>query len=123
VLFVRDNDPSIIPDSGEVAAMQTHLEALAPVLATVIAMAPTAVAFEPEIILTPDTPTNRAAVEAQLADLLAATAIPGGSLAPSQISEAISAAAGELYHTLVSPTAPVTTMQHEMLVMGTVTWS
>ncbi|PHM20928.1 MAG: baseplate J protein [Curvibacter sp. PD_MW3] len=123
VRFVRDNDVSPIPDSGEVAAVQAYIDARRPVTAQVTVVAPVAVPLNFSISgLVPDTPTVRAAVEAELADLLLRTAQPGGTILLSHIRAAISAAAGESDYTLVSPTGSVTNTVGNMSTMGTVSW-
>lgn len=123
VRFVRDNDVSPIPDSGEVAAVQAYIDARRPVTAQVTVVAPVAVPLNFSISgLVPDTPTVRAAVEAELADLLLRTAQPGGTILLSHIRAAISAAAGESDYTLVSPTGSVTNTVGNMSTMGAVSW-
>ena len=124
VRFVRDNDDSLIPDTTEVAAVQAHIDALRPVTAQVTVVAPVAVALNFTIGgLDPATSTVRAAVEAELADLILREAVPGGTILLSHIRAAISAAAGENDFTLTSPSANVTRTTGQMTVMGTVTWA
>lgn len=125
VRFVRDNDASPIPDSGEVAAVQAYIEARRPAaVKQLYVVAPVAVPLNFSISgLVPDTPTVRAAVEAELADLLLRTSQPGGTILLSHIRAAISAAAGESDYVLGSPTANVTNTAGSMSTMGTVSWS
>ena len=123
VVFVRDNDSDgPIPSDTEVATVQAYIAPKAPVTATVIAFAPTPVTFNPSIKLTPDTTDVRAAVVANLQQLLATEAVPGGTLALSQINEVISLAPGEISHDMTLPAADVTVRQEEILVWGTPTW-
>jgi len=124
VRFVRDNDVSPIPDSGEVAAVQAYIDVRRPATAKQLyVVAPVAVPLNFSISgLVPDTPTVRAAVEAELADLLLRTAQPGGTILLSHIRAAISAAAGESDYTLVAPTGNVTNTVGSMSTMGTVSW-
>lgn len=123
VRFVRDDDASIIPDAGEVATVQAAIDALRPVTAQVTVVAPVAVPLDFTISgLDPATPTVRAAVEAELADLLLREAVPGGTLLLSHIRAAISAASGENDFTLTAPAANVTNTTGNMSTMGTVTW-
>lgn len=122
VRFVRDDDASPIPDAGEVAAVQAHIDALRPVTAQVTVAAPVAVPLGFTIDLAPDTAAIRAAVEAELRDLLRREAEPGATILISHIREAISLAAGEHDHILVAPAANVTHAVGEMATFGTITW-
>ncbi len=100
--FVRDGDVSIIPDAGEVATVQAHVQALSP--AEVITFAPTAVAYTTSIQLSPFPDTAvEAAVEAELSDMILREATPGDPILFSVANEAISNAEGELDHVLTSP--------------------
>jgi uncharacterized phage protein gp47/JayE len=124
IFFVRDDDtPSIIPDAGEVQAVQDYIDARRPVTATATVVAPidSPLNFNIEL-LTVDTPEIRAAVEAELADLLRRESEPGGTIPLSHINEAISIAAGEYDHDLNSPSADVVATSGQLKTMGTVTW-
>lgn len=122
VRFVRDDDASPIPDAGEVAAVQAYIDALRPVTADLTVVAPVAVPLDFTIAITPDTSAIRAAIEAELRDLLRREAEPGATILISHIREAISLATGENDHTLTVPAADVTHAVGEMAVMGTITW-
>lgn len=122
VRFVRDDDVSFIPDAGEVAAVQAYIDELRPVCANVTVAAPTAVPLALTIALTPDTPTVRAAVTAELTDLLLREASPGGTILLSHLREAISVASGETNHVLSVPSADVTHTSSQIAVLGTITW-
>jgi uncharacterized phage protein gp47/JayE len=123
VRFVRDGDASPIPDVGEVAAVQAKLEEMAPAHATPTAVAPTALDLDPEIEITPDTAELRAAVEAELEDLILRKGEPGGALLLSAIRTAIGSVPGIEDYDLVSPVADVTHTTNQIPVLGTVTWS
>lgn len=71
----------------------------------------------------PNTTVVRAAVQAELEDLLRREGGPEQTVYLSRINEAISTAIGEQYHLLVSPVADVTAAVNEVLIMGTITWS
>ncbi len=104
--FVRDGDgdgSAIIPDAGEVTAVQDHVQAKSP--AEVITFAPTAVDYDTTIQLEPNTSAVQTAVEAELADMLLRDAVPGDPVLNSRTNEAISAAEGETDHVLVSPSS------------------
>ncbi|HEU4708293.1 MAG TPA: baseplate J/gp47 family protein, partial [Methylophilaceae bacterium] len=122
VRFVRDDDASIIPDAGEVTTVQDYIDARRPVTADVTVVAPTAVPLDFTIELTPNTSTVKAAVQAELEDLLKREAEPGGTILLSHIREAISIAAGEENYTMSSPSADVTHSTGEIATMGTITW-
>jgi uncharacterized phage protein gp47/JayE len=124
VRFVRDDDASIIPDAGAVATVQDYIDALRPVTADVTVVAPVAVALDLEISgLSPSNATVKNAIEAEFADLLTREAEPGGTIYLSHLREAISTAAGEFDHVLVSPAANVTHTAGQIAVPGTITWS
>ncbi len=122
VRFVRDNDVGFIPDSTEVAAVQTYIGDRKPVTAAVTVLAPTAVALNMTIALTPNTLAVRTAAEAELIDLLKREAKPGGTILVSKLREAISVAAGESNHVLSAPSADVAHGAGQMPVLGTITW-
>lgn len=127
VRFVRDNDASLLPDAAEVTAVQTYIEALAPVGMQVFVVAPVAAPIAFEIELTPATASVKAAVEASLRDLLIREAEPEGGAGEgivllSHIREAISLAAGETDHVLVAPVADVTPAVGQMATFGGIAW-
>ncbi|MCW5666467.1 MAG: baseplate J/gp47 family protein [Piscinibacter sp.] len=123
VRFVRDDDASIIPDAGEVAAVQAYIAERRPVTANVTVAAPTAVPLNLTIQLVPNTAEVKAAVTAELLDLLRREAQPGGTILISHIREAISVAAGETNHVLTVPSADVTHTAGQIATLGTITWS
>lgn len=123
VRFVRDNDSPIIPDAGEIAAVQAHLEEMRPVTAAVTAAAPTAVPLNFTIALTPNTVAVQQVVQAELANLISREAYPGATLLLSHIREAISIAAGETNHVLTVPAADVAYTASQIGTLGTITWA
>ncbi|MBI1408112.1 MAG: baseplate J protein [Caulobacter sp.] len=123
VTFVLDGLEDVIPASGDLTAVADYIDPLRPVTADVTVFAPTPLALDPEIELTPATDAVKAAVEAELRDLLTRETEPGGTLLISHIREAISIAAGETDHVLVSPAANVVADPEEIVVLGTITWS
>ena len=127
VRFVRDDDASLIPDAAEVAAVQAYIDVLRPVAAHLFVVAPVAAPIAFQIHLVPATASVKAAVEASLRDLLLREAEPEGGLNEgkvliSHIREAISLAAGETDHQLVSPVADVTPAVGEMATFGGIAW-
>ena len=123
VRFVADDDPAgPIPSQTLVDAVAAHIDALRPVTAAVSVVAPTPAPLDLTIRLTPNNPAVQAAVRAEIDDMLRREAVPGGAILLSHINEAISIAAGETDHALVSPTADVTHATGELAVLGTITW-
>jgi uncharacterized phage protein gp47/JayE len=122
VRFVRDDDVSLIPDAGEVTAVQDYINARRPVTADVSVVAPIAVAVDLSIDVVPDTTEVRAAVEAELKDLIQREGAPGTTLLLSHIREAISIAAGEFNYTMSTPSADITHTTGQIPVLGTITW-
>lgn len=126
VAFVRDDDtPSIIPSAGEVADVQAYIDARAPVTADVTVWAPTASPLNFTINLdgASDTAAVKAAIIAELTDLIRREAEPAGTLLLSHIREAISSAAGEEDHVLTTPSSNQTAGAGAIFTMGTVTWT
>lgn len=123
VRFVRDDDVSLIPDAGEVAAVQAYIDARRPIGAAITVSAPTAVALNISITLTPNTAAVRDAVTAELTDLLRREAAPGGTILLSHIREAISTAAGETNSVVTAPTGDVTHTTSQIATLGTVTFA
>jgi len=123
VAFVMDGRVDIIPDAGDVADVQDHIDALRPVTADVTVFAPVADPLAFTIELVTDTVAIRAAVTAELRDLIAREAEPGGTLLISHIREAISIAAGETDHVLTVPSANVTAAAGDITTLGVITWA
>jgi|Deesub1362A_J573_1020465.scaffolds.fasta_scaffold00715_21 uncharacterized phage protein gp47/JayE len=112
-----------IPDQADVDAVAAYIEERRPVTAEVYVFAPEAAPLDFDIRVTPDTSEVRAAVEAELADLIQRESEPEGTILISHIREAISIAAGEHDHTLISPTENVTAGAGKIITMGSITWS
>lgn len=123
LMFVMDDKVgSIIPSGGEVTSVQSHVDQMRPVTAEVTVGAPTPVALNFEIHITPSTAAIKTAIDAELKDLIRRESIPGGTLYLSRIREAISVAEGEFDHVLVTPTTNVVRSFGEITVLGTITW-
>ncbi len=126
VTFVMDDvDGGPLPPPEKVEEMRAWLEAPArkPVGCELYVIAPIP---EPIVFkiagLRPDTPAVRAAVEAELRDLLRREAEPGGYLALSHIREAISRAQGEIDHRLIFPDDDVASGFGKLPVFGGIEW-
>ena len=122
-ILLDDSESGPLPSETEVAAVQAYIDERRPVTADVTVFACVAAPVDFEIALTPDTEAVRAAVQASLAELFLRESEPEGELLISHIREAISLAAGETDHTLVSPTADQAAGAGELLTIGTITWS
>lgn len=122
VRFVRDDDASMIPDAAEVAAVDAYIQARRPVTAEVYVVAPIAKPLNLSIQIEPNTATIRAAIEAELRDMLRREGKPGGTILLSHINEAISIAPGEFDHVIVSPEANTAHAAGEIPVLGGITW-
>jgi uncharacterized phage protein gp47/JayE len=121
VTFVLDEESNVIPNPAKVAEVQAYLDARSP--AEVVVFAPTPIALGTNIDLGDnDTPAIRAAVEAELQDMLRRDAVPGGTIYLSRINEAISVAAGEVSHNLIAPVANKTHGFGELAVYATPTF-
>lgn len=124
VTFAVDDDPSgPVPDSAQVQTVQDYIDSLRPATADVTVFAFGESQIDPDITLTPDTTEVRAAVQANLEDMLKAKAEPGKTITIGEIREAISTAPGETSHVLNSPTVDVTALAGEVVTLGTITWS
>jgi uncharacterized phage protein gp47/JayE len=122
VRFVRDDDASLIPDAGEVATVQAYIDLRRPVTAALAVAAPVAVPIDFTVHAVPDTTDVRAAIAAELADLLLREASPGGTLLLTHIRAAISAATGEIDHGLTVPSANIVSAVGNLSTMGAITW-
>lgn len=122
ITFVFDGRDDIIPNDDDIEIMEDYLDPLRPVTANLIVFAPVADAFDMTLHITPDTPAVRAAVEAEIADMLARDGAPGGTILISRVNEAISLAAGESDHILTTPNANVVAASGHLPVPGAITW-
>lgn len=131
VRFVTDEDDGTVtlPASPLVAAVQAALSEQRPITAEVTAVAPTSLVVNFTIDLTPDTADIRAAVIAELTDLLrreaaphAATGEPTGIIKLSHIRTAIGRAVEPGDYALTVPSADVVPALGQLAVLGTVTW-
>lgn len=123
VSFVLDaQTPSIIPGAPKIAEVQAYIDERRPVTIEAFVSAPATEALNFTIDLTPDTAPVRAAVEAELKDLIKRTTQPGGTIKISHIREAISIAAGETDHVLSAPAGNVTADPGEIFIFGAITW-
>lgn len=128
VRFVLDGEVDIFPGAGAVADVQAALEEQRPITAEVTAEAPTELAVAFTIHVVPDNSGTRAAVAAELADLLVRVAEPGdgagrGTVLLSQIRTAIGVAEGVTDYTMTVPSADVVPATGELSTVGVITWT
>lgn len=115
-------DPTL--DDMTIAAAQAHIEPLAPVAGSDLYLfTATKKVVDFTIDLSPDNESTRAAVRAELLSFLQRDGYPEGTLELSRINEAISIAAGEHSHKLISPAADTPIAKNELAVMGVITWA
>jgi uncharacterized phage protein gp47/JayE len=123
IFFVRDNDTdSIYPTSSEIETVSDYIELKKPVTAKHYVFSPTAYPVDFTINVTPDTEDVRAAVEEELSDVFEREGAPGALIYLSHLDEAISLAAGETNHNLVSPVADVDPCDGFLPTLGTVSY-
>ena len=121
VTFLTDG--GAVPSAGKVTEVQTYIDARRPLTANVTVFAPATQAIAITMTLTPNTAAVRAAVTAALADFFNRVAGPGTTIYRSQLSEAISGAAGETNHVLTVPASDTTVPAGTIATLGTVTFS
>lgn len=122
VLVVNDKTDPIAPSAELLAAVQAAIELVMPITVTLFVEGPELIALDPTIELDTDTPELRAAVTAELVDLLASEDYRDGTLKLSLVNEAISNAPGWDGHTLTSPVADQSYGAKQIPVLGTITW-
>jgi len=132
--FVEDNEVPIIPDASKVQEVQEAVLALQPINADLITFIPNETEMNPQIQLKPNTSDVQDAVTAELNDMLQREAQVrdasdpdkvgqgvqfDGKIALSLINEAISIAAGEEDHVILSPTTDVQPLSGGIVTLGT----
>ena len=113
----------LVPTAPQLALVQAHLNAVAPVTAEVVAIAVSLLGIGPVIQVRPDTAQVRAAVTAAFQLFMAVEPGIGGVLEISRLSQAISSASGEYAHTLVSPAANIALGPLVLGVASNITWA
>ena len=121
VTFLTDDSDDPIPSQLEVAAVQAHIDGLRPVSVKqflVFATAPEAI--DVTVLISPDSAAVRAAVQAELADAIVRQQAPGATVRKSILQAAVSAAAGEDWHSMTAPAGDVTVAPGAVPVPGAV---
>lgn len=127
VTVIVANDQSAnppIPSAATVQAAQDYIsdDSRKPVTAEVYVLAPTTLAVNISVKLSPNTLATQAAVMAELKDLFLREAEPGGVIPISKIREAVSIATGVNDSIVVSPINNVQAATGQIPVLGSVTW-
>lgn len=122
-IVADDADDGPLPSAALVATVQAYIEGLRPVTAEVYVFAPAALVVDVSLSVTPSTTAVRAAVKAELTDLFAREAEPGGTILISHLREAVSVATGETDSSFTSPTADVVASGTAFPVLGAVTFA
>lgn len=113
-----------IPEPGDVALVQSHINEVKPVTAVVTVDAPNPLPVNVEITnLEDDTVATRDAIQAELLDFFVRTAEPGVPIYPSQIITAINAAPGVKKFVLLAPLLPIEPAAGEIGILGTLTFT
>ena len=134
VYIVDDNNDPIFPGPAKIAEVQETINEFKPVGADVTVVAPIEKVLNINVKIKPDTADIRAAITAEIEDLIAreaqvagssksVTEVYSGKIPISKIREAISIAVGEDDHLVVSPTADVTALTGQLITLGTITYS
>lgn len=124
VMPATSNLENPIPDAALVAAVRDYILPLAPVAGSgLYVFAPTAKVIDMEIALAKDTEAIRGDVIREIKSALMRDGVPDGKIYYSRLSEAISLAAGQVAHKLISPATDVELGAYELPVLGTVTFS
>jgi uncharacterized phage protein gp47/JayE len=119
--FVMDNNADPIPSADTVELVRQYVQARAP--SQVICFAPTPEPYDYNVRPVPNTPAVRAAIEAEVTDMIRRDAEPGGTISVSRFNEAVSIADGEISHNTISPVADKTHAFGVIAVPGTATFS
>lgn len=112
-----------IPVAGAILAAQDEIDAEKPVTANAVVFPLSAEPQDFTIELYPSgDPDVEAAVEAELNDMFIRRAEPGGTIYRSWLIEAISSAAGEDWHDLISPAGDITIGTNGWPTLGVMTY-
>lgn len=125
VIFIMADDASDGPQASQqlLDAAFDYITALKNVTAHLYLLTPTLVPFMPQLSVTPDTTEVRAAVAANLQDLVEREGEPGGTLLISRIRGAISTAGGVEDYELLSHTGNIVYGAGELPSWGGATWA
>ena len=133
VLFARDNDPSPVPDAGEIQEVQDYLQetdgsghiigGVAPIGIGVTVDAVQQEALDVTVAIQRsegfDLTEATASIRTVLEDMLFTLSTPAGTIFLSQISAAIQSSPAVVYHTLSLPTSDQTSVQQKVFFLST----
>jgi uncharacterized phage protein gp47/JayE len=123
VLFVFDGREEILPTADDVAAMQALLDAKRPFTTPAYAAAPVANPMNLTIAINPANDAVKAAVAAELADLIGREGAPRGTVLLNHIEGAIGLAVGAGDYRLDAPVANFTNAGAQIATLGVITWA
>lgn len=112
-----------IPSPAVVAAAQAYIDERRPVTAQVTVLAPVADPRPHSIALSPNTTATQNAARAELVDMYAREAVPGGIIRLSKVREAVSVASGVLDSNVTVPAADYDAPTGYLPTVGVITWS
>ncbi len=123
VAFVCDDtEGGPIPTEDKVAEVLAYLDEVCSAVAHPVPFAPTPVTLDFTISLTPDTVATRAAVEAELRDLVLREGKPDTTIPLSHVREVVSIAPGEYDFIMTVPSADIVIAKGEFPIFGAITW-
>ena len=123
LVFVRDQDPDLIPAVSQVAEVQAYLDQKRPVTSEVYALAPEPLQLNFRLSVKPDSTALRVAVEQSLRVLIDDEGGPSKTLLMTHVRAAISNTPGESDHVLFEPAADVVIGPNQVAVPGVFTWT
>ncbi len=135
VTFVMDDSTPYIPSAATRALVRAYLvehedPATGLTIGCPITAEPGLFVFEIteitqnfEINIYPNTVTVQNAVTAELTDFFLRNGGPGETIRISKLSEAISLASGEQYHSLTTPAADITVPENQIYTLGAITFN
>ncbi|VEA60313.1 tail protein [Salmonella enterica subsp. salamae] len=124
VVCATDDDTDPTPSAQQLQDVYNYIAPKSPVAGSwLYVIGPAVKRIDFQILLNPDTEDTRAAVQEEVRAFLKRDGEPEVTLAMSRLNEAISSAAGEYSHTLLSPTADITLGPIELPVAGAFSWT
>lgn len=120
--YVFDGRPNIFPLPADIEAGRQALRKLRPVTADLVLYAPIPAPINPYVHIAPDTPVIRAAVTAELDDLILRAGAPGATILHSKLEQAVEDATGVQDCRLISPNVDFTIALPFMATLGQVSF-
>ena len=123
IRVVCDGEDNIVPTNSFLEQVQAHIDSVRPITAHAFVYGPTITKVNFVFSeIEPDNETVKARVREALVSLFKREAEPGKRIYLSHIKAAISSAAGEENHVLLSPNADVVPATGALLMVGDITW-